>query len=53
MVRRMVALLGGRVQHDPLPPDPAAARPAPERDPGDFRHSPLFAKFARPGFTVG
>jgi NAD(P)H-flavin reductase/hemoglobin-like flavoprotein len=63
MVRRTTLLLAGhvpadRVHHDPLPADPARAawliqaqaRQAQPGDAGDFRQSPLFAKFARPGF---
>jgi NAD(P)H-flavin reductase/hemoglobin-like flavoprotein len=63
MVRRTTLLLAGhvpadRVHHDPLPADPgraarlvqAQARQATPSDTGDFRQSPLYAKFARPGF---
>jgi NAD(P)H-flavin reductase/hemoglobin-like flavoprotein len=63
MVARTVLLLAPhvpaeRIHHDPLPPDPAAAarraqaRQAHDGGADDFRHSPLYAKFARPGFTV-
>jgi NAD(P)H-flavin reductase/hemoglobin-like flavoprotein len=45
----------GHLHHDPLPAGPAFADPpsgpASPGQPADFRRSPLFAKFARPGFA--
>jgi NAD(P)H-flavin reductase len=45
----------GLLHHDPLPEGPAFAalppEPASPGQPADFRRSPLFAKFARPGFA--
>jgi NAD(P)H-flavin reductase/hemoglobin-like flavoprotein len=45
----------GLLHHDPLPAGPAFAAwppgPASPGQPADFRRSPLFAKFARPGFA--
>ena len=44
----------GLLHHDPVPAGPAFAAQPPEPaspgQPADFRRSPLFAKFARPGF---
>jgi hypothetical protein len=48
-------LPAGLVHYDPLPAGPAFAAPPSEPaspgQPADFRRSPLFAKFARPGFA--
>ena len=45
----------GLLHHDPVPAGPAFAAQPPEPaspgQPADFRRSPLFAKFARPGFA--
>jgi NAD(P)H-flavin reductase/hemoglobin-like flavoprotein len=60
MVARTAELLAdqvpaGHLWHDPLPADPPPAAPASEPasagEPDDFRRSPLFAKFAGPGFA--
>ena len=60
MVARTALLLAAhipaeQIHHDPLPeaqPDLAAPTLATQPD-DDFRQSPLFAKFARPGFLPG
>jgi NAD(P)H-flavin reductase/hemoglobin-like flavoprotein len=48
-------LPAGLIHYDPLPAGPAFAAPPSEPaspgQPADFRRSPLFAKFARPGFA--
>jgi NAD(P)H-flavin reductase/hemoglobin-like flavoprotein len=58
MVRQTALLLAaqvtaGQIHHDPLPAEPPfVAQPVPPDpavDPDDFRQSPLFAKFTRPG----
>jgi NAD(P)H-flavin reductase/hemoglobin-like flavoprotein len=45
----------GLIHHDPLPGDEDEASPVPSRPAlalADWRESPLYAKFARPGFGV-
>jgi NAD(P)H-flavin reductase/hemoglobin-like flavoprotein len=60
LVRQVTRALAGQVPaglllHDPLPAGPPSAawgsEPASPGEPADFRQSPLFAKFAGPGFA--